>query len=205
MTVRLSRAERRDQTRRDLLDAAAHVFIERGFEGASIEAIAEEAGYTRGAFYSNFASKAELFAELLQRRAYTAYRAMAEASVRGEQRSLRETGEQLAALQDNEDGRWLFRLWLELLAHAGRDEQFRKLAGGFWSSTRKLSAEGIRRAFEEAGATPPAPPERLATAMIAVDIGLALQHFVDSDAVPLTEYPELYELLFKPLAPPGAR
>ena len=201
MTTRLTRAERQAQTRQELLDAAARVFVERGFEGASIEAITEEAGYTRGAFYSNFASKAELFAELLQQRVYTTYRQMAAASAAGERQSLRETGERLAAIQGATEGRWLFRLWLELLAHAGRDDQFRKLAGRFWSTTRELSAEGIRRAYDEAGQKPPASPERLATAMIALDIGLALQHFVDPKAVPLDTYPELYELVFGPLAP----
>jgi AcrR family transcriptional regulator len=201
MTTRLSRAERQAQTRSELLDAAARVFVERGFEGASIEAICDEAGYTRGAFYSNFNSKAELFAELLQQRAYTNYRRMAAASAEGKRQSLRETGEQLAALQADEDGRWLFRLWLELLAHAGRDEHFRKLAGGFWSATREMSAAGIRDAYTEAGQDPPAAPDLLATAMIALDIGLALQHFVDRKAVPLAAYPELYELLFAPHAP----
>ena len=61
----MTRAERRAQTRAALLDAAARVFAERGFGGASVEAIAAEAGYTRGAFYSNFASKEELFVALL--------------------------------------------------------------------------------------------------------------------------------------------
>ena len=204
MTTRLSRAERQAQTRSELLDAAARVFVERGFEGASIEAICDEAGYTRGAFYSNFSSKAELFAELLQQRAYTNYRRMAAASAEGKRQSLRATGEQLAAMQANEDGRWLFRLWLELLAYAGRDEQFRKLAGGFWSATRDMSAAGIRDAYAEADQQPPASPELLATAMIALDIGLALQHFVDPEAVPLDAYPELYELLFAPHAPSAA-
>jgi AcrR family transcriptional regulator len=204
VTTRLSRAERQAQTRSELLDAAARVFVERGFEGASIEAICDEAGYTRGAFYSNFGSKAELFAELLQQRAYTTYRRMAAAAAEGKRQSLRETGEQLAAIQANEDGRWLFRLWLELLAYAGRDEQFRKLAGGFWSATRDMSAAGIRDAYAEAGQQPPAPPALLATAMIALDIGLALQHFVDPEAVPLDAYPELYELLFAPHAPSAA-
>jgi hypothetical protein len=48
---------------------------------------------------------------------------------------------------------------------------------------------------------PPAEPERLASALIAMDIGLALQHFVDPEAAPLDLYPELYELLFSPLDP----
>jgi AcrR family transcriptional regulator len=199
--TRLSRAERQDRTRNELLEAAARVFIARGFEGASIEAIAAEAGYTRGAFYSNFESKEELFAELLQQRVYSVYRGMAEASVAGARPSLRETGEQLARIQANEAGRWLFRLWLELLAHSGRDEKFREIAAGFWSANRQLIAAGTEQAYDDAGEEPPLPVDRLATAMIALDIGLALQHFVDPAAAPLELYPELYEALFRPLAP----
>jgi AcrR family transcriptional regulator len=202
-TARLTRSERRAQTRQALLDAAARVFIDRGFAGASVEAIAEEAGYTRGAFYSNFASKEELFAELLQQRVYTYFRNMAKRSASGERPTLRETGERLAAMQDHRDGRWLFRLWLELVAHAGRDESFRQIAAGFWRGTRELSATAIASAYEDAGQTPPTDPQSLATAMIALDIGLALQHFVDPGGVPLELYPDLYELLFGPLAPPG--
>ncbi len=52
---------RRARTRRDLVDAAYAVFAETGIQEASIERICEEAGYTRGAFYSNFASKEDLF------------------------------------------------------------------------------------------------------------------------------------------------
>jgi AcrR family transcriptional regulator len=198
---RLTRAERQAETRQALLDAAARVFIERGFAGSSVEAIADEAGFTRGAFYSNFGSKEQLFAELLQQRVYSVYGAMAEATVRGERPSLRQTGEQLAAIQSQEDGQWLFRLWLELLAHAGRDESFRAIAAGFWSANRSTIAEGIRGAYKEAGEKPPIKPDHAATAMIALDVGLALQHFVDPGAVPLRLYPELYELLFGPLAP----
>lgn len=199
--VRLTRAERQALTRQELLDAAERVFVQRGFEGSSIEAITEAAGYTRGAFYSNFSSKAELFSELLQQRVYSTYREMVEARARGERRSLRETGDELAAIQAAPQGRWLFQLWLELLAHAGRDEEFRKLASGFWSTNRQLTAALLRGAYDEAGRTPPAAPDRLATALIAMDIGLALQHYVDPEAVPLDVYPELYEVVFGPLAP----
>lgn len=62
MTTPLSR--RREQTRARLLDAAAEVFAEVGLEGASVEAICDRAGFTRGAFYSNFESKDELFLQL---------------------------------------------------------------------------------------------------------------------------------------------
>jgi AcrR family transcriptional regulator len=202
-TRRLTRAERQAATRQALVDAAALVFIERGYAASSVEAITERAGFSRGAFYSNFGSKEELFAELLQQRVYTVYRGMAEQTARGARPSLRETGEQLARIQGDEQGRWLFRLWLELLAHAGRDESFRQIAAGFWSANRELIATGIEQAYSEAGQKPPAPSGHLATAMIALDIGLALQHFVDPDTVPLELYPELYDLLFSPHAPAG--
>jgi AcrR family transcriptional regulator len=199
---RLSRAERQAQTRAALIEAAARVFVERGFVGSSVEAIAAEAGFTRGAFYSNFSSKEELFAELLQERVYRLYADMArDAADPATRSSPRETGEQLAAIQDNPEGRWIFRLWLELLAHAGRDEHFRKIAARFWSGNRVLIGQAIAAAYDEAGVTPPAAPERLASAWIAIDIGLALQHFVDPEGAPLDLYPELCELLFSPLDP----
>ena len=60
-------SRRRDLTRQRLLDAAAEVFAEVGLDAASVEAICERAGFTRGAFYSNFDSKDELFLELARR------------------------------------------------------------------------------------------------------------------------------------------
>lgn len=54
----------RENTRARLLDAAAQVFAEVGLDGASVEAVCERAGFTRGAFYSNFESKDELFLTL---------------------------------------------------------------------------------------------------------------------------------------------
>lgn len=58
---------RRAQTRERLLDAALICFAERGVLGASVEEVSEAAGFTRGAFYSNFASRDELCLELLRR------------------------------------------------------------------------------------------------------------------------------------------
>src|SRR5471030_2010213 len=65
--IRLTREQSRDQTRERLLDAAQTVFMKKGFVAASVEDIAAAAGYTRGAFYSNFGSKSALFLELLKR------------------------------------------------------------------------------------------------------------------------------------------
>jgi AcrR family transcriptional regulator len=58
---------RRERTREALLDAAASVFAQRGFHGASLDEIAETAGYTRGAIYKHFADKEELLHEVCVR------------------------------------------------------------------------------------------------------------------------------------------
>lgn len=57
-------SRRREATRQKLLEAAAQVFAEVGLDAASVEAVCDRAGFTRGAFYSNFATKEELFLEL---------------------------------------------------------------------------------------------------------------------------------------------
>ena len=63
-----TRAERQAQTRGDLVDAAERLFIRQGFHPTSVDAVAAEAGYTKGAVYSNFASKEELFLAVYERR-----------------------------------------------------------------------------------------------------------------------------------------
>lgn len=61
------RRERAEETRTELLDAAARVVARRGYEGASVGDLAGEAGYTKGALYSNFGSKEDLFLALAAR------------------------------------------------------------------------------------------------------------------------------------------
>ena len=62
-------SRRRENTRTRLMDAAAQLFAEEGIDATSVEAVCERAGFTRGAFYSNFASKEELFLALCERSA----------------------------------------------------------------------------------------------------------------------------------------
>jgi AcrR family transcriptional regulator len=65
-TARLSRSDTRARTRADLIAAARRVFLARGFHQATLDEIAEQAGYTKGAVYSNFAGKDDLFLALLE-------------------------------------------------------------------------------------------------------------------------------------------
>jgi AcrR family transcriptional regulator len=205
--ARLTRKESQAETRRRLLDAAETVFLRRGLQGSSVEEIAAEAGYTRGAFYSNFESKDELFVQLLHTRVYDRYAELAEQSQEqpGTPREQLRWGiEQMRQMYMGDEGRWLFRLWLECLTQAARDEEFRKLAATFWSGNRALLSEGAEAAFEESGIEPPLPTKQIATAMIALDVGLAVQHLVDPDEVSLDLYVPLYDLLFGRLVDPGS-
>jgi AcrR family transcriptional regulator len=65
MAVRTTRVERKAQTRSDLIAAGHRVFVERGFHAATLDDIADAAGYTKGAVYSNFRGKDDLFLALL--------------------------------------------------------------------------------------------------------------------------------------------
>jgi len=194
---RRTRAEKQEETRGLLLDAAAEVFIERGIQGASIEEITARAGFTRGAFYSNFESKEQLFVELLQRRVYDRLRTLATGppAPLDPRESLRWLAERLVEGYRDRESEWLFALWLECLAHAARHPEFRSLAATFWSGTRAIGSAQIEAAFDSRGARPPIEPKHLATAGIALDIGLAVQNLVDPDDVPLELYPRLYDLL----------
>jgi len=203
---RLTRKEKQAETRSRLLDAGERVFLRRGLQGSSVEEIAAEAGFTRGAFYSNFKSKDELFVELLHARIYDRYAELAKESKRqpGTPREQLRWGiERVRDVQEEEAGRWLFRLWLECLTQAARDEEFRKLAATFWSSNRAVLAEQIGATFEQLGREPPLPARQLATAMIALDVGLAVQHLVDPDQAPLDHYVPLFDLLFGGLVEAG--
>jgi AcrR family transcriptional regulator len=202
---RLSRKEKQAETRERLLDAAERVFLRRGLQGSSVEEIAGEAGYTRGAFYSNFNSKDELFVEVLHARVYDRYAELAQQSQEqpGTPREQLRWGiERMREMYEGDDGRWLFRLWLECLTQAARDEEFRKLAATFWSGNRALLAEGAKEAFKESSLNPPLPTKQIATAMIALDVGLAVQHLVDPEEAPLDLYLPLFDLLFGRMVDP---
>lgn len=75
---RLTRDEAKAQTRERILESASRVFVTRGFAGASVEEIAESAGYSIGALYSNFDSKEQLFLELMSARRVSRFASLME-------------------------------------------------------------------------------------------------------------------------------
>jgi AcrR family transcriptional regulator len=126
MVVRFSRAERKERTRTDLLRAARRVFVRRGFHGASLDEIAEEAGYTKGAVYSSFESKDALFLAVLE--AHYARRVEEYSEILLEGESLDEVFRSVSRFMAEADARdpdWLPLLG-EFIAHASRQGPLKK-------------------------------------------------------------------------------
>ncbi len=187
-TGRLDRRQRREQTRERLLDAASEVFARRGYTAASLDDVAETAGYTKGAVYSNFASKADLFMALLERRIET--------HAAGPAGALRDaTFEQaIGALErqaatsdpspDSLDPGWLL-LAVEFWASAMRDERVRQAVAAQYERARTITADVLAEKFREGGVEPGMSPRDLAIVAEALGIGLGFQHALDPDAVPM--------------------
>jgi len=169
--IRLTREQSRDQTRERLLDAAQAMFMKKGFVGASVEDIALAAGYTRGAFYSNFSGKSELFVELL-RRDHEAMQADLRAIFDGEA-----TREQMEARvlayysrlpQDNK----AFLLWVEAKLLAARDARFRVRFNAFMKEKRERLAAYIEEFSARVGTPMPADPELLVIGLLGLCDGV---------------------------------
>lgn len=174
--ARLTRVESQARTRAQLLDAAAGVFARRGFHGASLEEVAEQAGYTRGAVYSNFSSKDELFLAVLQERMRGQVEFVADLCARAQASD--ELAEVLPDL-DWMDMQWcllLFEFWLYALRNPAAGERLAELYREYRGDVASLPAVS---GWSGGGLT----PHELAGATIALYQGLALQRHIDPDAV----------------------
>jgi len=126
MRQRLSRQDRKERTRADLVAAAREVFLRRGFHGASLEEISEQAGYTKGAVYSNFAGKDELFLAVFDAHAAGRARAYAEAAAGAStlEEGMRALSREMTT-GAGADPRWVPVL-IEFWTHASRHEDLRR-------------------------------------------------------------------------------
>jgi AcrR family transcriptional regulator len=184
MTVRLSRIERREKTRQDLLNAAETCFVTRGFHATSVDEVAERAGYTKGAVYSNFASKEDLFFGVYQRRVD---HVVAEV-VPG----LREAGPEHAfdwlatgtiQRRDTDDG-WL-AVFLEFWAHVLRHPELRARFAASHARLLEPLTDGVRQLADERGRALPSDltPFQVALAWNAMEVGLGLERLTQPQDV----------------------
>ena len=198
---RLTRRESRAATRARLIESAGEVFAERGFYGASVEEITERAGFSRGAFYSNFASREDLFLAVLDAYLDVELHALAEAL----KREMSSPGAMLEFLQSravrrSTEGRQLTLLWAEFWLHVVRHPEFAPKLAARQKAGRSAIARVIASQCDQFGFAPPGPPEHMASVMMAVDDGLVMQEFLDPGAVPDDLRARAAVLLFRGMA-----
>jgi AcrR family transcriptional regulator len=170
---RLSREDRRDRTTQHLLAAGRKLIAERGLSDTSLEDIAEEAGYTRGAFYSNFSSKGDLFIELLRRdheATNAQLRALRDNSLPLDhiQQRIREIYTQIYSTNES------FMIWTEARMLAARDTKFRVELDALLVEKRAEVAESIEYVYRRAGIASPLAPPTLAMGFNSLFEGVKL-------------------------------
>ena len=183
MARRLTREENTEQTRRRLLAAAQEVFLERGFHAASLEAVAERAGFTKGAVYSRFGSKADLFLALLAERGPATVRevaALANDAESGEE--LLDTFRRYWTARLNEGPAWSLVL-MEFWTSAGRDRALRERFRELHEQLLRGVAKVIDEAAARLGLVLSVPSLDLVRATTALGRGLALERLVDAELV----------------------
>lgn len=186
--TRLTREQSREQTRERLLDAAAEMFTKKGFIGASVEDIALAAGYTRGAFYSNFDSKAEVFVELLRRdheQMQAGLRAIFDTPGSRDDMEARVLAYYSSVARDEE----AFVLWVEAKLLATRDADFSARYNAFMQEKHHELAAYIEEFSARVGTPLPMDADVLALGLIALCDGAQLLATADPQRItaPLVE------------------
>jgi AcrR family transcriptional regulator len=181
---RLRRDEQQRQVRAQLLDAAERVFAHHGYQGASIDAIAAEAGYSHGAIYSNFNGKEDLFLVLVEERidARLARDYQAADAALSHGATPLEAARRFVAMLQHEQHAYL--LLVDFWNQAVREP---KAAARFADRHARLRAligrivEGVAR---DTGAELTLPRDQVATALIALVNGLTIERLADPEAAP---------------------
>ena len=191
MSPRLPRAERRLRNRELVLAAARRMFLERGYHGASLEQIADEAGFSKGVVYSQFESKADLFLALLEQRidernaenARFVDRLLASDGLSLDQGLRALVGH--ATERDRADAEWGL-LVIEFRVHAARNPELNRRYGEVHERTVAGVAGVVARIYDGAGEALPLPAPDLARMLLTVAAGTRLEQATNSGVLPTT-------------------
>lgn len=180
--ARMTRAESVARTRELLLAAAEEVFAEQGFAAASVDGIAERAGFSRGAVYANFDGKEELFLAVferqLERQMDEGWQLQSSGSPEVALGKLRALGEGTRFAD-----RKRFLLLTEFRLYALRTPEVR---ARFVELERRLLdwyAKAIADTAERAGLRLPIPVEQLALMVLSMENGIAMFAHLDPEKV----------------------
>jgi AcrR family transcriptional regulator len=194
------RSARRARTRAQLLEAAARVYARRGFESATLDEVAEEAGFTKGAVYDHFGSKEKLLFALLDEHLsgqIAEQIALFDPTVETAERPRVGADRWMRELDDDPDS---FRLFIEAWVRSQRDDTLREqvLAGmGAWRET--LAGFGRARTDQGDIEVDEATLERFATVMLALGIGMGIMRLSDPEAVAPELLGSAYVMLIRAL------
>jgi AcrR family transcriptional regulator len=175
---RMTRGDSQEQTRQRLLDAAQKLFAKKGLDRTSVEDIAAAAGYSRGAFYSNFKTKGDLFIELLRRdheRADAEFSALLNDELTVEDIQAR-TRDIYSKLYRDTEG---FMAWTEARLLSARDARFRAKLNSLMKVKRDHIVQLIEYFSKRTGSSPEMPPAIMAMGFMSLVEGVKL--FAASD------------------------
>ena len=178
------RQVKQERTRSLLLDAAARVFARRGYHVATLEDVAAEAGFTKGAVYSNFESKEALFLALVD--IEIAKRVQEIATVieaGGTAEAIGDEAERQFQRFIRDESHWPL-LFYEFFSYGARNDELRGEFVKRRRSVHRAIAEGIDRQADALGFELPVPSEQIAVAIEALMNGLAFNRVIDPPSVP---------------------
>jgi AcrR family transcriptional regulator len=178
--MRLTRAEQQQRTREEILAAAQRLFVEQGFHATSVDEIARAAGYTKGAVYSNFDAKEDLFFAVYEARVEAAIASFQDASDDAREFILSMTSD--TGTRRGRDDRWL-ATFFEFWAHVVRRPALRARFATIHARVQEPFEAALDRLAAERGVQLPAAPRPLAVAMMAMSSGLALERLVQPEVV----------------------
>jgi AcrR family transcriptional regulator len=180
----LTPARRRALTREHLLAAAGDVFAARGYHAATIDEIAEAAGFSKGAVYSNFASKEDLFLALLadrERQLIDAFAAAAEPNL--DPASLIASLRTVYAGSAPDERQRNWQLWFEFALYSLRNQASRDKLRADQRAGFQLIVELVEKQCRRAGIVPPIAVDLIARIYVALFSGLWQQQVLDPEGV----------------------
>jgi AcrR family transcriptional regulator len=180
-TRRRTREEQRAATRAKLIAAAERLFIKKGFAGTSVEEIADAAGFTRGAFYSNFEDKDDIFIALLDDKLE---RRIAEVSAILESAgSLDDAFSTIIRSNETRGVASTTVLNTEFWLYAMRNPKVRTKLAEHQRAERRAYERAIHAVFSGVELEAPGDAHDIALMLVALDIGASRINMVDPDDV----------------------
>jgi AcrR family transcriptional regulator len=203
--MRMTRAEQQQRTREEVLAAADRLFVERGFHATSVDQIARAAGYTKGAVYSNFAGKDDLYIALLE--AHYDGRVAAHVELLLDQPTFEDAIRAVGRFMvesDTRDPDWLPTL-AEFVAHAARDESLRRAYVGVRERFLAAIADVIETLCDRHDLALRVPPLEAARASSVLARGYSAERRLDPDAASSAMFVELHAGFMRGLTVPRER